>query len=232
VRIPQIIGRACALAISLLVLHAMPAAPAQGQPDGGSQLAPANPSAERSDRQPAAAGLLPELSALVPQEAQITLNAARLQVVANNSALFPILQNIARATGMEIIDLPDSSPRVSGNYGPDRIRKVLADLIAAAGYNFIMVGGASEAAPTKLLVQIPGANGKAPPTPDSVASDSVSARHDGAQKGANARPGEPLGPGALRPTPADDPSDENNRVERNMQRLQHIQEQQQQNAPE
>jgi hypothetical protein len=157
------------------------------------------------------------------EQAQIVLKAATLEVVAQNAPLLPLLQRVAQATGMEIIGMPDANPRVSGKYGPDGIRTVLADLIAGAGYNFIMVGGQAQGAPARLLVENPGGE-KTPPAiaNPGVSPSTESTANDGVQPGP-----EPLGPGALRPTPADAPSDEDERIQRNLQRLQHIEEQQQ-----
>jgi hypothetical protein len=223
---------ACTLAASLFVLCPVPEASAQAGSEATPQAAPAIASAGVAKSQPAALIPLTEILERLPQQPQITLSADRLQVVANNSLLFPILQEIARATGMQIINIPDGSPTVSGSYGPDRIAEVLADLISSAGYNFVMVGGDSQGVPRKLFVEMPGLSSHASTISRNGTGSSVSPGHGGAPQDATGATEEPLGPGAVRPTPADSLSDENDRVERNLQRLQHIEQQQEQSAPQ
>jgi hypothetical protein len=207
------------LAIALLL--GTPAGRALGQ----ASLRQAHPSKAQSSATAEPA----DLSALIPEDAQISLAAGTLEVVAKNSALVPILESVARMTGIEILNLPEESPRVSGTYGPGPVKKVLADLMGASGFNFIMAGGKADTAPSKLLLERPGR--------EAALTASTPPSHSPAQgeplpEDGRIGPQEPLGPGALRPTPADAPIDENERIQRNLQRLQHIQEQQEQNAPQ
>jgi hypothetical protein len=200
------------------LLQAAAESSAQAAPDQSPQ-----PSITQGTRKPRPEPA--DLSSLLPEQGRVTLAQGTLEVIARNSSLDPILVDVARRTGTEIINLPEESPRITGNYGPGPIRKVLIDLMTASGYNFVMVGGTAGAAPTRLLLEKPeesriaAALGNPP-------SDAAARTGEKAQKTADIAPEEPLGPGALRPTPADAPTDENDRIRRNLQRLAHIQEQQ------
>lgn len=94
--------------------------------------------------------------AVVP--ARVTLLNGQLTVSAENSELSQILLEIARVTGMSVTGL-NGGPRVFGVYGPADARTVLTTLLAASGYNFLLVGG--DAVP-RALVLTPET--KAPPT--------------------------------------------------------------------
>lgn len=172
---------------------------------------------------------VPDLSALVPQEARISLRAGTLLVVAKNSSLLPILESVAHMTGMEILNLPEESPRVSGSFGPGTVRRVLIDLVGKSGYSFVMAGGADDSAPAKLLLEEPERNPGGTRASAPVSASAIGERMPTAR---SLNPEAPLGPGALRPTPADASTDENVRIQRNLERLQHIQEQQEQNSPQ
>ena len=90
--------------------------------------------------------------------ALISLAGGLLTVNAQNSDLSQILQEIARVTGMSVTGL-NGGPRVFGVYGPADPRAVLTSLLAASGYNFLLVGGG--AAPRELVLT---PETKAPPT--------------------------------------------------------------------
>ena len=90
--------------------------------------------------------------------ARVTLLNGQLTVTAQNSDLPQILSEIARVTGMSVTGL-NGGPRVFGVYGPADARTVLTTLLAASGYNFLLVGG--DAVPRELVLT---PETKAPPT--------------------------------------------------------------------
>ncbi|HWG21670.1 MAG TPA: hypothetical protein VG225_14155 [Terracidiphilus sp.] len=81
--------------------------------------------------------------------ARVTLDNGQLTIEAQNSDLGQILQEVARLSGIAITGL-NGGPRVFGVYGPDTPRAVLASLLTASGYNFLLVGGC--AVPTQLIL--------------------------------------------------------------------------------
>jgi len=89
--------------------------------------------------------------------AAVTLENGTLTVAAENSDLCQILREVARMSGMTVTGL-EGGPRVYGLYGPADLRLVLASLLLASGYNFMMVGG--DSVPRELVLS---RERKAPP---------------------------------------------------------------------
>jgi len=165
------------------------------------------------------------------QPATVSLRNGKLTVEANNSDLTQILQDLAGVCGMTINGLKGGH-RVFGVYGPGNSREVPAALLVGAGYNFIMVGGASDGTPRELLLISQKSNAPAftPLNPRLVPS----ADRDQFEQGElerNPSASNATGPGAISPAPSQDDRDDNTRVQQTLRRLQHIQEQQQ-NAPQ
>jgi hypothetical protein len=161
----------------------------------------------------------------------VTLRNGKLTVEANNSDLSQILQYLADISGMTVIGLK-KGPRIFGDYGPGNLRDVLTDLLIGSGYNFIMVGGATDGTPRELLLTTQNNNAQAftPLNPRPVPSaDRDEFEQPGLEK--NPAASDALGPGAISPVPSQNDQDDNTRVQRALQRLQHMQEQQQ-NAPQ
>jgi hypothetical protein len=154
---------------------------------------------------------------IAAQPAKITLKDGKLTIVANNSDLAQILKNLSDMNGMTVQGL-SRSPRIFGVYGPGSSREVLTSMLASSGYNFIIVGGANDVAPLKvLLAPITAASGEASHEADRV---------DPKQHEQEPEASEERGPGAVYPVPPQPPQDEGTRTEQNLQRLQHLQEQQ------
>lgn len=158
----------------------------------------------------------------------VTLKDGKLTVKADNSSLIEILQHLANISGMSINGL-EKGPRIFGVYGPGNSRDVLRDILFDSGYNYIMVGGSDENTPQELLLtaQNKDAHGIVPfhriimPAAD---RDEVEPTKIPPVPNA-------LGPGAVAPVPSLDQQDENTRAESTLQRLQHMQNQQQE-APQ
>ena len=175
---------------------------------------------------------MPPPSSHAIQSATVTLRDGKVTVEANNSNLTQILQDMANISGM-IINGLDKGPRIFGVYGPGNARDVLTDLLAGSGYNYIIVGGANEGTPRELILtaQIGNAPAIGPVHPATVPAPD---REVSGQSELEASPSEAkvLGPGAVAPAPSLDEQDDNTRAQSTLQRLQHIQDQlQQQNAP-
>lgn len=174
----------------------------------------------------------PSPSDLAAQPAAMTFRDGKLTIEANNSDLADILRDMANISGMTVRGL-DKGPRIFGVYGPGNSRDVLTALLLGSGYNFIMVGGAADGAPRELLLS--AENNDVPaiaavsPTKDPSSDSNLRV-----QQQLEMNPSEPdaLGPGAVAPVPSLDEQDDAARAQSNLQRLQHIQEQQRQNAPQ
>jgi hypothetical protein len=166
------------------------------------------------------------------QPAAVTLRDGKLTVEANNSDLTQILRDTANISGMTINGLRNGL-RIFGVYGPGNLRDVLTALLLGSGYNFIMVGGAVDGTPRELLLTAENADAAtiAPHSPTKAASPD---RNELVQQQLQMNPPDPnaLGPGAVAPVPSLDEEDDDTRAQNTLQRLQHIQDQQQQNAPQ
>jgi hypothetical protein len=167
--------------------------------------------------------------------ANVSFKNGIMTVSANNSDLDEILQQLAAVSGMTIDGLAANGPRagahVYGIYGPGASRDVITDLLVGTGCNYILVGSTTGGAPRQLVL-LPRSQASpdtsAPTTnsaPASAASNSASAASEPAAPVVE-QPSEPLGPGALPQTPQPS-SDDNTRVQQNMLRLQHMQQQMQ-----
>ena len=175
---------------------------------------------------------MPPPSSQATQPATVTLRDGKVTVEANNSNLTQVLQDLANISGMSINGL-DKGPRIFGVYGPGNARDVLADLLAGSGYNYIMVGGANEGTPRELILT--AQNGDAPALAPVHPTKVSSADQEGSERPeleTNPPAANVLGPGAVAPAPSLDEQDGNTRAQNALQRQQHIQDQQQQSAPQ
>lgn len=164
------------------------------------------------------------------QPATVTIRDGKLTVEANNSDLTQILQYLANISGMTVHGL-GKGPRIYGVYGPGALREVIATLLVGSGYNFIMVGGAGTLRELQLSAEKNDAPATALATPAQVPSP---ARNERVQQEFDTTPSvqAALGPGAVVPSPSLDQQDDDTRTQNNLQRLQHIQNQQMQNTPQ
>lgn len=174
-----------------------------------------------------------------PQPSRVAFLDGKLMIDANNSNLGEILQNVAESSGMTVNKL-DNGPRIFGVYGPGSSREVLVDLLRGSGYNFIMVGGTREGPPRELILTAQKSSVRRNSVATAVANSVVTAVVDGSAENDTPKPPDqestqpsvnPLGPGAVAPVPSLDTADDSTRAAANQQRLQHIQEQQQ-NPPQ
>lgn len=161
----------------------------------------------------------------VTRPATVSLHDGQLFVEANNSELSQILQNLASISGMSIDGLR-GGPRVFGVYGPGNSREVLSALLVGSGYNFIMVGGAPDGAPRKLMLTPQKRNAAGPndsrSTPDASDDADEPDQPEPPDAPSASAPDQP-GPGAAPPVPSQDSQDsqddEGTRMQKSLQQL-------------
>jgi hypothetical protein len=166
------------------------------------------------------------------QAAAVSLQNGKLTIESNNSDLTQILQDVAHISGMTINGL-NGGPRVFGTYGPANSRDVLTALLVGSGYNFVMLGGAGDGTPRELLLTPQTRNAPATnsvnrnPVPSWGSDESEQPEPEKAPTASN-----PPGPGALPPAPSRNDLDDDTRVQKMLERLQHQQEQPEQGRPQ
>jgi hypothetical protein len=77
---------------------------------------------------------------------QVTYQNGMLTIVAQNSSLGDILHEVHRRTGATIEVPPTATERVVTTIGPGPAREVLVTLLNGAGYNYVMMGTATDSA--------------------------------------------------------------------------------------
>src|SRR5258706_2264626 len=84
------------------------------------------------------------MSQLPSTPPQVTYQNGMLTIVAQNSSLGDILNEVHRRTGATIEVPPTATERVVTKIGPAPAREVLVTLLNGTGYNYVMVGTASD----------------------------------------------------------------------------------------
>ena len=144
------------------------------------------------------------MSQLPSTPPQVTYQNGMLTIVAQNSSLGDILNEVHRRTGATIEVPPTATERVVTKIGPAPAREVLVTLLNGAGYNYVMVGTASDAsALSSVILTSKPAGGTGGGT---VATAYQPPPQYAPQQGVMA-PG--MGPGGpvVQPTPADEEAD-------------------------
>ncbi len=93
-----------------------------------------------------------------PNPARITWNAQGLEIVAENSSLDQILDEVATDIGATVTGL-SKDERVFGSYGPGPAHEVLDLLLNGTGYNVMMIGDQGNGAPRKIELSTGAAAG-------------------------------------------------------------------------
>ena len=113
-----------------------------------------------------------------PVPAAITWDSQGLSILAKNSSLQQILQDVATATGAKL-EGTVTDQRVFGAYGPGQAREVLIQLLQGSGYNVLMIGDQDRGAPSRIVLTARSAGGQQGPasrtaqeSPDEDAADS------------------------------------------------------------
>jgi hypothetical protein len=160
-----------------------------------------------------------------PGPARITWDSRGLSVVASNSSLADILQQISVATGIHVEGF-SADQRIFGTYGPGPAREVLSELLSGSGYNVLILGGLGSSPPTRLVLS-PRPTGPAPPAPPS----SQESDYDNSYP-ADSEPQPPFNPNSpgFQPSPmVHTPQQIMEEMERRRQQMQQQQQQQQSN---
>ncbi len=197
-----------------------------------------SPSARSKMRVPVAA---PEV-----QPASVSLENGKLTIQANDSELAQILGSMSALTGMTVKGTASLS-HIFGVYGPGAPNDVLAQLLIASSYDFVIAGVTTEGLPRELILNTRNGGTAAfiGGTPQTSASSGDVAQNAGSvneevyvpadhslAKQAEAANMQQLGPGAIAHVPPNEaegpgsPEDNTARVQQSLQRLRHIQEQQ------
>jgi hypothetical protein len=160
---------------ALAAMAAIPGAPAQA----AQASAPANPPAATSTRPPAdrhrntKAKPFPAVPAPAPAPAQppappppdwpindkpaaanVVWDSHGLSIVADNSSLAQILDDVSADTGAKVEGI-GADQRIFGTYGPGPARDVLSQLLDGAGYNVLMVGDQGQGTPRQIMLSAP-----------------------------------------------------------------------------
>lgn len=107
-----------------------------------------------------------------PEPATVTLASGELTIKANNSSLAEIVNQIAKAGGMDVDGLqkPDyTDQRIFGTYGPGQAREVLSQLLDGCGFNVIMLGRTTAGTPKTLSLSPRAPGGPTNPPAQSAA---------------------------------------------------------------
>jgi hypothetical protein len=166
------------------------------------------------DRSPGATQERMLFSDSAARPATVTLKNETLTVEAGNSDLNQILKNVADLSGMSI-DGSIKSARVYGTYGPGSPIEVLTSLLVGSGYNFMMVGLTPEGVPRKLLLTVQDGASTTSPTP--APTRATPDRREDTEVGE-----EHLGPGVVEHTPPTPSQNPEERMQKNLKRLEQM----------
>jgi hypothetical protein len=86
-----------------------------------------------------------------PVAATVTWDSHGLRIVAANSSLRQILDDISEATGTVIQGL-GTDKRIYGTLGPGTAREVISQLLQGSEYNILMVGDQGQGTPRQIML--------------------------------------------------------------------------------
>lgn len=147
-------------------------APAANPPAAGSTHAPAHPHRNAKAKPSPAVPEPPPAPVLPPppppdwpindkpSAANVVWDSHGLHIVADNSSLAQILNDVSTDTGAKVEGM-GADQRIFGTYGPGPARDVLSQLLDGAGYNVLMVGDQGQGTPREIVLSAPPA-GPAP----------------------------------------------------------------------
>lgn len=99
-----------------------------------------------------------------PDQARVSWDSGRLEIVAFNSSLNQILHQVAAVTGAKL-EGRIQDQRIFGSYGPGPGCDVLSKLLAGSDYNVAIMGSRDADAPLEILL-----SARSPAPPQSLAS--------------------------------------------------------------
>lgn len=86
-----------------------------------------------------------------PVPASVNWDGGSLRIIAANSSLKQILDDVARETGAKV-EGAVKDQRVFGDFGPGLPGDVLSQLLHGTGYNFMLVGDAGRGMPREVIL--------------------------------------------------------------------------------
>jgi hypothetical protein len=89
-----------------------------------------------------------------PAAANVVWDSHGLRIVADNSSLAQILDDVSADTGAKVEGM-GADQRIFGIYGPGSARDVLSQLLDGAGYNVLMVGDQGQGTPRQIVLSAP-----------------------------------------------------------------------------
>jgi hypothetical protein len=99
-----------------------------------------------------------------PVEARVAWDSHGLHIIAQNSSLQQILDEVATETGIKVEGLNGGDERIYGEFGPGQAHEVLSKLLLGSGYNILMAGDQGEGTPRRILLSTRSAAGATPST--------------------------------------------------------------------
>ena len=137
-------------------VHVQPATPSQPLPMANAAAPPAaaSPSGPGRPDWPVNAQAV---------KAKVEWNSRGLHIVAENSSLKQILEDISAATGAKLDGLGEDE-RVFGAYGPGSAREVISQLLDGTEYNVLMSGDQGQGTPREIVLsRRPAGSGQSSP---------------------------------------------------------------------
>ena len=131
--------------------------------DVAATVPPAQPPAPPAQQQPPPSPPSPEqMPAMAPQ---VSFKGGLLTIVARNSSLGAILQDVETQTGASI-DMPGTpSDRVVGQFGPGPAGEVLASLLNGSHFNYVLLGSPQNPKVLQRVVLLAKSSASEEPTP-------------------------------------------------------------------
>ncbi len=96
-----------------------------------------------------------------PAAASVNWDGNGLRIIAANSSLQQILDEVAKDTGAKVEGIGQDQ-RIFGDFGPGRARDVLAQLLQGSGYNFLLIGDSGPGLPREIVLSTRGTASSAP----------------------------------------------------------------------
>jgi hypothetical protein len=106
-----------------------------------------------------------------PVDAKVVLDSKGLSIVAANSSLQQILDQVATDTGAKVEGM-SGDQRIFGAYGPGPARDVIAQLLDGSDYNVLIVGDLAAGVPLQIVLSS-RPSGPAPAYRNNPAEDEV-----------------------------------------------------------
>lgn len=97
--------------------------------------------------------------------AQVSFQGGKLTIVARNSTMGDVLNEVRKKTGAAVDMPPVSTERVVGQFGPGAPRDVLAQLLNGSHYDYVLLGSPSDPGTLKKIVLMVRPSGPEPVPP-------------------------------------------------------------------